>query len=487
MTTARYLSFWRRLVSLYQREIWQPAFLVDTSFRGYFYAAVRIVSITITGLQATRATSRAAALSFSTLLGLGPLIGLAVLIAGFALGKNDPNLVAAKVNELLKFVAPQIGQLEQIEEHERNTAAPIADGAPPVAAKTTVNPHLVDLINTFIAGARSSTVGVLSILSLMLIVLLLFTSIEDVFNDIWGVRIGRPWLTRIVFYWTILTLGAVLFFGAVGALSFSTFLGYFRNHLPFGAELATALSFFLPALSGVVIILILTIFYRYIPNTLVSWRAAVVGAIVVAVLIALNNLLAFSYLRRVDMTRSLYGSLGIVPILMFGLYIFWLFVLVGGQISYAVQNVHFRNSQIAWSSLTASVRERLTLAVFLAIARRFQACLPPCTASEISSTVRVPAQVLNEALSRLVDLKFISPIPPSASSSTVDFLYQPARPLNRITLGDFKHLFEHYGENPAGDSLNRCDPLLERYDSAISSAAQQDLFKKTLEELLEEG
>src|SRR3954454_23271781 len=141
MSTAQHLSLWRRLVCLYQREIWQPAYLVDSSVRGHFYAAVRIISITITGLQATRATSRAAALSFSTLLGLGPLIGLAVLIAGFALGKNDPNLVAAKVNDLLKFVAPQIGQLEQIEEHERT--APALSASPPAGAKMTVNPHLV--------------------------------------------------------------------------------------------------------------------------------------------------------------------------------------------------------------------------------------------------------------------------------------------------------------------------------------------------------
>ena len=37
------------------------------------------------------------------------------------------------------------------------------------------------------------------------------------------------------------------------------------------------------------------------------------------------------------MQKSLYGSLGLMPILIFGMFIFWFFVLVGGQISYAVQ------------------------------------------------------------------------------------------------------------------------------------------------------
>ena len=108
---------------------------------------------------------------------------------------------------------------------------------------------------------------------------------------------------------------------------------------------------------------VLAVFYRVIPNTKVFWRASFTGAVVVAVLLMLNNYLAFLYLRRVIFTKSLYGSLGIIPVLMFGLYIFWLFVLIGGQISYAVQNVHFRNSQVAWGTLSSSMRERLSLAV----------------------------------------------------------------------------------------------------------------------------
>jgi len=259
-----------RLTRLYTREIWQPALLDDTSFRGRFYALLRIISITITGMGENRITSRAAALSFSTLLGLGPLIGLAALIAGFAIGKNDSSLVSQKISELLKFVAPQVSQGEQV----------------------SVNPELVNLINNFIAATRHSAGGIFSIVAIILIVLLLFTSVEQVFNDIWGIRRGRSWLMRIVFYWTILTLGAVVFFGAVGALSAAKFIGFFRDtlHLP---PLMVEVFTFVPAISVLLLIGILTIFYRYIPNTQVFWRAALVGSTIVALLIAANNQLAF--------------------------------------------------------------------------------------------------------------------------------------------------------------------------------------------------
>ena len=117
----------------------------------------------------------------------------------------------------------------------------------------------------------------------------------------------------------------------------------------------------LPSVSFVILVGVLAVFYRAIPNTRVRWRPALCGAVAVAVLLTANNFLQFLYLKRVLLTRSLFGSLGIIPVLMFGLFVFWLFVLVGGQISYAVQNVHLRNARLAWGSLSATNRERLSL------------------------------------------------------------------------------------------------------------------------------
>jgi membrane protein len=170
---------------------------------------------------------------------------------------------------------------------------------------------------------------------------------------------------------------------------------------------------------------------------------------------------------------------------MLGLYVFWLFVLVGGQISYAIQNVHFRNSQAAWSNLSEFTRERLTLAVLLTIARRFQACLPPCTVSELGGSIKVPTQVLNECLNRLIDLGMISPIPPEARSGSTDYLYQPARPLNRITLQEFKHAFENHGHDPASEGLGKLDPVGEKYQETLAAIESAELLTTPLDELFE--
>jgi membrane protein len=457
-----------RIAQVWRTEIWRTPDVTDRSPKGYLYGLLRVISTLGTTFSETKTVSRAADLSFSSMLGLGPLIAIAMLVATTVLGQRNPNLAVDAVNRLISFVAPQLNQYEN------------PDGAVHAAA----NPELVALINGFIKGAQSSTVGLVGALTLIVIVLLLFKSIEDAFNDIWGVRRGRSILMRVVIYWTILTLGAVLFFASVALMGAGAFVNVFMGRLPFGAELVRLLRWSLPSFSFVLLVLILAAFYRAIPNTRVRWAAALSGAFAVALLLTANNFLQFLYLRRVLLTKSLFGSLGVIPVLMFGLYIFWLFVLVGGQISYAVQNIHIRNSRLAWGSLSPVNRERLSLAVLLAICRRFRECKPPLSVTELSAAVRLPTQVLNECLNRIVDVGYVMSLPPAPGADAGDLLYQPARPLSRITLLDFKLASESRGLDPSGDALERIDPVVGEFGAAVERLRDEGFFHKSVEELL---
>jgi len=475
--TTRLAGLVRQLARVWKKEIWSPTYLKDTSARGWLYACLRVVSITWTVFFETKVPSRAAALSFSSILSLGPLIAIAVLVGGFVLGKNDdPNLVANKVGALLEQVAPQLRSL-QPEKTTADAKAAIADA---------VNPQLVGMLNGFITSARSGYGGVFGALALIVIVLLMFKAIEDAFNDIWGIRLGRSLLMRIVFYWTILTLGAVVFFASValaGAGAASIVFKESFGNLPGREHLVSILTLSLPLFSLSLLIVILTLVYRVIPNTHVFWRAAFAGAFVVTALLMLNNFVAFFYVRRVVQTQNLYGQLAVPLVLMLGLYIFWLYILIGGVISYAVQNVHFRNSQAAWGQLTESMRERLSLVVLLTIGRRFQDCLPPITASQLSDLLKVPTQILNECVNRLVEMNLVTTLRPAPNSPATEHRYQPARPLNRINLYDFKTLDDNYGDDPIGQALERIDPILHHYDEALEKIGEQPFFKRSLEEL----
>lgn len=464
-----------RLRRLWVTEIWAAPTARDRSLRGRLFATLRVVSITFSGLNELKVAARAAALSYSTLLGLGPLIALAVLIAGFALGDRDPALLARSLHNVISFVAPQVTQYDN-----QASSLPASAGEPSPS-----DPELVQLINHFIASSRSGTAGALGVLTLLLIAIQLFSTIENTFNDIWGVRQGRSWVMRVVYYWTVITLGALLFFTSLTLFSAGAFMGLFVDHLPLSHHLRSFFAWMLPSSSAFLLVLILTLFYRLIPNTRVRWTAAFIGAVVVTALLLLNNALAFLYLKRVVLSKSLYGSVAILPILMLGLYIFWFFVLVGGQITYAVQNVHYRSSQTAWNNLNNFSRESLSLLVLLLIARRFRDCEPPHSVSQLSQRIRVPSQVLNESLNRLCDLRLVAQLPSTETRDPNDYRYQPARPLDRITLLQFHDLFSRYGESPSGELLDGVDPLLAHYHACLAQALAQALGGKSLEDLLE--
>ncbi len=463
-------SLWARFTRIYQREIWQPALLNDHSIRGRFYAVLRVISITITVFDESRIAIRAAALSFSSLLGLGPLIAIAVLVAGFALGQNDPKQIAEMLNGIIKIIAPQIKQYEIVMQTSDQASS-----------------QLVDVINNIIAASKSGSAGLLGVFTLLVIVLLLFKAIEDTFNDIWGVGQGRSVLMRVVLYWTILSLGAILFFAAVALLGAGTFMRVFNPETierhPGGLWSFASL---LQGLSFGLLTLVLTMVYRVVPNTRVFWWPAFMGGLVVAGLLLGNNVIAFLYLKRVVLEKSLYGSLALPLVVMSGLYVFWLCVLTGGIVSYAIQNVHFRNSQTAWGTLTHSTRERFELVVFVTICRRFSQCQPPASVAMLSAMLRVPTQLVNECLNRLVSLELVTSLRPAPGAAATDYLYQPAKPLDKITLLDFKTLDDNLGEDPMGGSLGQIDPVVGRYEAALRELGEQDFFRKSVAEILAE-
>jgi membrane protein len=129
------------------------------------------------------------------------------------------------------------------------------------------------------------------------------------------------------------------------------------------------------------------------------------------------------------------------------------------------------------------MRERLSLVVLLTIGRRFQSCLEPVTASQLGELLKVPTQIVNECLNRLLAMQLITTLRPGAGQPATEHRYQPARPLNKINLYEFKTLDDTLGDDPVGSNLEHIDPILHHYDAALDKIGEQEFFRKNLEEL----
>ncbi len=68
-----------RLRRLWQEDIWSASFNRERTLRNRGYALLRVLSITISGLHELKVATRAAALGYSSLLGLGGMAMLATM------------------------------------------------------------------------------------------------------------------------------------------------------------------------------------------------------------------------------------------------------------------------------------------------------------------------------------------------------------------------------------------------------------------------
>ncbi len=476
-------AFIGRIPQLLREEIWRVGNTDDGNERGTnpAYAFLRITSIIFKGVSGNKLFSQAAALSYYSLISLGPVLAIAIMISGFVLQRSDPAFVSETLTRAINFVAPPTAEWDRLQENQAEsnrsevaileTPPGASDGdavtpADPEPPAIELNPELVSLIDNIVKSAQSGAVGLIGSLFLIVIVIQMITSIEKSFNDIWGVRRGRSWAQRIVSYWTIISLGAVLTFASLTLLSASTIVRFIET-LPFGLDGQKLMVWIGPVLSLLLLSLLLAFFNRFFPNTFVRWRPALIGGTLAALLLIGNHYLSFLYVHRVINQQSLYGSVGIIPVLMLGLYMFWLFVLLGGQVTYAVQNASSLTNEAAWENISTRSREQLALAATILICRRFQNCDQPPSGGELAATLRVPVQILNACLSQLNDIGWISAIESKRTGEEGETRFQPGRPLTAMSLETFHNGFDDYGNNDGVRLIDGVDPIVNRYQSLL--------------------
>ena len=466
-----------RTQELLAKDIWELEYLGRTTLRARLYLILRVLTLTAQGLRRNKIPVQSAALTFYSLIGIGPLIALGIMISGFVIDQapadantgDQPaeNIAVEAISKAIAYAAPQLSLGVEIGD----------DGSPGLA------PEMTEMINNFIDAAQSGTVGVIGSLMLLVIGIQVLSSIEGSFNSLWGVEQGRKLGERIVAYWTFISLGAVM---GTAALTLKTLQTIFQimEKVPFGGEFLAIALFFSPAIVFLMITTLLAVFFRFIPNTQVNWKPAFTGAALVVLLLNLYNMLSFLYVQRVVDTRSLYGSVGIIVVLMLGLYVFWLLILLGGQVTYAVQNADYLTNENAWQKTSAHTQEIISLGVLLLVAKNFQHGSPPTRASALHKQLRVPSHILNSSINRLCELGYLSTVGSKRIEDERDQAYQPGQPLESISLGGFKQTFERHGNNEGASLIADIAPGVRTYLDHIVSLKDCPQAKLTLSELI---
>lgn len=196
-------------------------------------------------------------------------------------------------------------------------------------ARISIRRTLHDLADK-VTSVDFASIGVFGLLLFTYAAVALANAAEHLFNRIYEAPSKRPAHLRLAIHWSILTLGG-------GLLAMSLYLSgqlveWFGNME--GSETLKPIMTHCVSLFASWILLFLV--YALMPNTRVSVRAAAIGAAVSAVLWELAKYGFQIYLSEA-VPYSLYGSLGLIPLFLFWIYLTWLVVLFGLILTYTLQ------------------------------------------------------------------------------------------------------------------------------------------------------
>lgn len=245
--------------------------------------------------RADRCTRAASALAYTTLLALVPLLTVIFLT--------------------LSAVPAFSGWESAVESF-------IFDNFVPAFGET-VRQYLVD----FTGKARG--LQAIGVVTLGVTVLLMMATIENTFNVIWRIRKQRPFVTRFLVYWAVITIGPILIGSGLVATSYVVSLPQLEG-MNQSYQLERRLLAAFPVITTTVAFFL---FFRVIPNRPVPFKHAFAGAVASSLMFELAKQGFAYYVKHFPGQEMIYGAFATLPLFLVWIYLSWLIVLLGAEIT----------------------------------------------------------------------------------------------------------------------------------------------------------
>lgn len=161
--------------------------------------------------------------------------------------------------------------------------------------------------------------------------LMLISTIDKNLNHIWRVKKKRRMVLSFSMYWLVLTLGPILVGASIAASSYVISLTFAQHEAIFNLY-----HFFVAWLPFILSFLTFVGLYLLVPNKKIRFHHAAIGALTASLLFELTKKIFALYITQFPSYQVIYGALAAIPILFVWVYLCWLIVLIGAEVTAAL-------------------------------------------------------------------------------------------------------------------------------------------------------
>lgn len=376
--------------------IWRVTRDDVSPFRYFFYDLIKKVLLTIELFTTKRTTGAAAALTYSTLLAIVPILAVV-----FAIGRG-------------------FGYNKYIETWFRDALA-----SQPQAAEV-----IIGFVNSYLVHTKSGIFLGVGLLFMLWVLVMLVNNVEKSFNDIWQVQEGRSVYRSLADYLAMFLLVPIIIVATSGV---SILMATLASEIDEYFLLGPLMRLLLDVMPYVLMCCVFIGLYMFMPNTRVKLKSVIVPGILAGV--AMQGL-QFVYIHSqiwVSSYNAIYGSFAALPMFILWVQISWTICLLGAELSFTNQNMEEFAFRANAGDLSHSCRISLSARIMSIVCRRFSEGRPPYTALELKTETGIPIRIVHELLFTLTRVKLLSEVAVEGKTDMV--AYQPAMSLEHLSMG----------------------------------------------------
>lgn len=387
-----------RFIRFITHDIWRISLKKLPRRRSLLIRQLRVVILAMRGFDENKCLLRASALTFYSLLAIVPVVAMAFGITrGFGIEKILESQLIARFQ----------GQEE-------------------------IARRIIEFAYSLLERTKGGIVAGIGVVLIFWTVVGVLSNIENSFNDIWGIKKARSFVRRFSNYLAIMLVSPIFLIvsGSI-MVAITNQLKLITEQIAILGVIGPFIFFVLKLVPYVVIWILFSFIYVFMPNTKVNLKSGILGGIIAG---TIYQLMQWVYIKsQIIVVRygAIYGSFAALPLFLIWLQLSWLIVLFGAEVSFAYQNVETYEFEPDCLRASHSFKKLVSLRITHLLVKNFSSGKKPMISTQISHELEAPIRLVNEILYELVESGIINEIRLDDEKTVV---YQPAKDLDRLTV-----------------------------------------------------